>query len=48
MIKKTDLLKMLDHKSIKFNKYEHEALYAVEDSSVKRGKIQGNHTKNLF
>ena len=48
MIKKTDLLKMLDHKNIKFNKYEHEALYAVKDSGIKRGDIQGNHTKNLF
>ena len=48
MIKKTDLLKMLDHKRIKFKKYEHEALYAVENSSIKRGVIQGDHTKNLF
>ena len=48
MIKKTDLLKMLDHKRIKFKKYEHEALYAVENSCIKRGKIQGDHTKNLF
>ena len=39
---------MLYLKSIKFNKYEHEALYAVEDSSIKRGRIQGDHTKNLF
>ena len=48
MIKKTDLLKMLDHKRIKFKKYEHEALHAVENSSIKRGVIQGDHTKNLF
>ena len=27
---------------------EHEPLYAVEDSSIKRGEIQGDHTKNLF
>ena len=48
MIKKNDLLKILDHKSIKFKKYEHEALYSVNDSSIKRGEIQGEHTKNLF
>ena len=48
MIKKSNLLKMLDHKGIKFNKYEHEAIYAVENSNIKRGDIQGNHTKNLF
>ena len=48
MIKKSDLLRMLDHKRIKFKKYEHEALYAVENSSIKRGMIQGDHTKNLF
>ena len=48
MIKKSDLLKMLDHKSIKFKKYEHEALYTVGDSGIKRGNIQGDHTKNLF
>ena len=48
MINKSDLLKILNHKGIKFNKYEHEPLYAVEDSSIKRGGIQGEHTKNLF
>ena len=48
MIKKSDLLKMLDQKSIKFKKYEHKALYTVQDSEIKRGNIQGGHTKNLF
>jgi len=48
VINKSDLLKILNHKGIKFNKYEHEPLYAVEDSSIKRGNIQGEHTKNLF
>ena len=40
MIKKSDLLKMLDHNSIKFKKYEHEALYTVGDSGIKRDNIQ--------
>ena len=48
MIKKSDLLKMLHDKCIKFIKYEHEAFYTVKDSGIKRGKIQGDYTKNLF
>ena len=48
MIKKSDLLKMLEHKGIKFKKYEHEALYTVGDSCIKRSDIQGDHTKNLL
>ena len=48
MINKSNLLKILDDKNIKFNKYEHEAFYTVEDSGIKRGEIQGDHTKNLF
>jgi len=48
MIKKSDLLKMFHDKCIKFIKYEHEAFYTVKDSGIKRGKIQGDYTKNLF
>ena len=48
MIKKFDLLKILEDKKIKYFKYEHEPLYTVNDSKVKRGKIEGGHTKNLF
>ncbi len=38
MIKKSDLLKMLHNKYIKFNKYEHEAFYTVEDNQDKNSK----------
>ena len=48
MINKFKLLKIFVDKGIKFNKYEHEAFYTVEDSGIKRDKIQGDHTKNLF
>ena len=48
MINKNDLLKELDSKGIGYNKYEHDALYTVEDSETKRGDIVGAHTKNLF
>ena len=48
MIKKSNLLKMLNHKGIKFKKYEHDALFTVGDSGIKRGDIHGDHTKNLF
>ena len=48
MIKKFDLLKILNDIGIKYNKYEHEAFHTVGDSGIKRGKIQGDHTKNLF
>ena len=48
MINKSDLLKILNDNDINFYKYEHEALYAVEDSIIKRGSFAGTHTKNLF
>jgi len=48
MFEKSDLLKILDDKCIHYKKYEHEALFSVEDSENKRGDIKGSHTKNLF
>ena len=48
MIKKSDLLKMLDVKKLKYKHLEHESFYTVEDSNNKRAKMEGAHTKNLF
>ena len=48
MLKKSDLLKILDQKKIKYSSCEHEAFYTVQDSNNKRVKMEGAHTKNLF
>ena len=48
MLNKTDLLKKLVNSKIQFQSFEHEALFTVEDSFLKRGTIKGAHTKNLF
>jgi Ala-tRNA(Pro) deacylase len=47
LIKKT-LLEKLNSFTNNYTLYEHEAYFTVRDSSVKRGKIKGAHTKNLF
>ena len=48
MIKKNDILKILEKKKIKYTIYEHEPFYTVEDSGKKRFEMKGAHTKNLF
>ena len=48
MLFKEGLLKKLTNSNIDFKLYEHDALYTVNDSEVKRGNIKGGHTKNLF
>tara|TARA_Y100000590_G_C15099029_1_gene780504 strand:- start:12 stop:527 length:516 start_codon:yes stop_codon:yes gene_type:complete len=48
MINKNNLLKNLKDKGINFDKFDHEPLYSVDDSKIKRGNIEGAHTKNLF
>ena len=48
MFQKFDLLQIFNKKNIQYIKYEHEALFRVEDSENKRGNINGVHTKNLF
>ena len=48
MLKKPDLIKLLKDSNKQFVAYEHEALFSVQDSENKRGKIEGAHTKNLF
>ena len=48
MIKKNDILKILEKKEIKYTIYEHEPFYTVEDSNKKRSEMKGAHTKNLF
>ena len=48
MIKKNDILKILEKKKIKYTMYEHEPFYTVEDSNKKRSEMKGAHTKNLF
>jgi len=48
MIKKNDILKILEKKEIKYTIYKHEPFYTVEDSNKKRSEMIGAHTKNLF
>ena len=48
MIKKNDILKILEKKEIKYSIFEHEPFYTVEDSNKKRSEMKGAHTKNLF
>ena len=38
MIKKNDILKILEKKEIKYTIYEHEPFYTVEDSNKKRSE----------
>jgi len=48
MLKMPDLIKLLNDSGKQFVAHEHEALFTVQDSEDKRGKIEGAHTKNLF
>ncbi|MDA9748689.1 prolyl-tRNA synthetase associated domain-containing protein [Pelagibacteraceae bacterium] len=48
MLTETNLLDLLKEKGVKFEIYNHEPLFTVEDSEKLRGKIDGFHTKNLF
>ena len=48
MLLKNDLIRLIETRGIEYIKYEHEALFSVEDSNKKRGVIDGAHTKNLF
>tara|TARA_B100000029_G_C17544524_1_gene947969 strand:+ start:88 stop:600 length:513 start_codon:yes stop_codon:yes gene_type:complete len=47
-IDKKTLLNIFEEKKINYKIYSHEPLYTVEDSFMKRGQIDGAHTKNLF
>ena len=46
--KKENLIKFLKDNNIEFKEYNHKPLFTVEESKKLRGKIIGNHTKNLF
>ena len=48
MLTEKNILKLLQNQGFSFKIYNHEALYTVNDSSEKRGKIKGAHSKNLF
>ncbi len=48
MLKKEDLIKLLESLSLSFEEHLHEPLFSVDESSEKRGMIEGAHTKNLF
>ena len=48
MINKINLIEKLNKSKIIYKEYTHEALFSVEDSHNKRGKIDGAHSKNLF
>jgi len=48
MLKKEDIIKIIENKNFKFKSYEHEAFFTVNDSNNKRPAIDGLHTKNLF
>ena len=48
MLTEKNILKLLQNQGFGFKIYNHEALYTVNDSSEKRGKIKGAHSKNLF
>ena len=43
-----ELLNLLHKKNIKYELYNHDALFSVEESRLKRGEIKGSHSKNLF
>jgi Ala-tRNA(Pro) deacylase len=46
--KSTDLFAFLDRLEIRYLTTHHEALFTVEESQQRRGKISGGHSKNLF
>ena len=46
--KKESFIKFLKDNNIEFKEYKHKPLFTVEESKKLRGKIIGNHTKNLF
>ena len=48
MLTEKNILKLLQNQGFSFKTYNHEALFTVNDSSEKRGKIKGAHSKNLF
>ena len=48
MFQTPDLIKLLKDSGKQFVAHEHEALFSVQDSEDRRGKIEGAHTKNLF
>ena len=48
MIDNKSLIKLLDTNKFKYKLYTHAPLVTVEDSKKMRGKIKGEHTKNLF
>ena len=48
MLKENDLLVKLDNSGCVYLLYKHQALFTVEESIEKRGKISGAHSKNLF
>ena len=48
MLTEKNILKLLQNQGFSFKIYNHEALFTVNDSSEKRGKIKGAHSKNLF
>ena len=43
-----ELLNKLDNSNYTYKIHKHEALFTVEDSLKRRGKIVGAHSKNLF
>ena len=43
-----DILKYLDNHAISYDKYEHEAVYTVEEAQRFTSHIPGVHCKNLF
>ena len=43
-----DILKYLESIDIKYNLYEHEAVFTVDEAKICTGYIPGIHCKNLF
>ena len=48
MLTEKNLLQALNNKNIKYKIHKHQALFSVKDSVLKRGAIEGAHSKNIF
>ena len=48
MLNSTKLISLLKNRKYNIEVHEHDALFTVQDSKELRGKIKGEHSKNLF
>ncbi len=44
----SDIYQVLERLAISYRKFEHPAVFTVEEANLHRGKMVGGHSKNLF